>query len=101
MNLWLVLALWLSGAMMTAVTVMTMLVSNSFRAPSECTRPHGEVRYEHRRGLGLPYAIAEISKDSVPFYRARHAVPEPGAGLTAAGRRLENGSRVQTERSLL
>lgn len=97
----LVLGMWSSGVMVTAVTVATMLIGNSFRMPPECTRPHGEVRYEYRRGLGLPYAIAEISKDSVPFYRARHAVLEPGAGLTATGKELENGSRVQAERSLL
>lgn len=97
----LVMGFWLAGVGMAATTLVTMLYSNTIRVPEKCTRSHGEVVYEYRRGLGLPYAIAEISKDSVPFYRARHAAPEPGAGLSTAGKEPTNGRRIQAERSLL
>lgn len=76
-----ILGVWAAGVTVASTSVVTMLFGNMFRAPVQCTRPHGEVVYRPTRGLGLPYAIAEVSKDEVPFYQARHRVKEGNEGL--------------------
>jgi hypothetical protein len=76
-----VLGTWSAGIVVAATSVMTMLISNLFREPVRCARPHGEVVYRPTRGLGLAYAIAEVSTDEVPFYQARHRAKEGNEGL--------------------
>lgn len=75
------LGVWAGGVTVAGTAVMTMLISNMFREPVRCARPHGEVVYRPTRGLGLAYAIAEVSTDEVPFYQARHRAKEGNEGL--------------------